>query len=451
MTPDSLAGHIVELIQLTDSHLQLSSPEKSPAAGTPADRTVSSFFKKRTYLGAKDRRVISEYFYGIVRHRRYVEALLEQYIIEFPAHAVLDAVKNRQLALFAVYHFTKHSGGDSAFPEQKWRDTFPETTLQEFASWLNKNRDLEFLADQPKVILAVRHSFQDWMADELGSQFGADAEKLLAALNEPAHTALRVNTLKSTRDQCMALLLSEGIDCTPSPIVPDGLFAAKRFNVEGTRAFKEGAFEVQDEGSQLVAIIAEPAPGMTVIDACAGAGGKALHMSAIMRNEGEIVAIDSDPRRLGELARRAARSGANNIKTLALGEILPENLQGKGDIVLIDAPCSGSGTIRRNPWFKWTITENLVAHYSEMQQKILIFNAQFVKPGGKLVYATCSLFRKENEDVVEKFLSVHPGFKNVTADLGLPGAVIPATGGFIRLAPHILPTDGFTVCVLRLA
>jgi len=366
MTPDSLAGHIVELIQLTDSHLQLSSPETSPAAGTPADRTVSAFFKKRTYLGAKDRRTISEYFYGIVRHRRYVEALLEQYIIEFPAHAGLDAPGNRHLALFAVFHFTKHSGTAGDFPDQKWRETFPETALKEFAAWLGSNQDLKFLADRPEVLPAVRHSFQDWMADELAAQFGGETEKLFAALNEPAQTALRVNTLKSTRDECRALLLSEGIECTPSSIVPDGLVAAKRFNAEGTRAFKEGAFEVQDEGSQLVAIIAEPTPGMTVIDACAGAGGKALHMSALMRNEGEIVAIDTEPRRLGELSRRAERSGANNIKTIALGEVVPGNLQGKGDIVLIDAPCSGSGTIRRNPWFKWTITENLVTHYSEM-------------------------------------------------------------------------------------
>jgi 16S rRNA (cytosine967-C5)-methyltransferase len=287
------------------------------------------------------------------------------------------------------------------------------------------------------------------MAEELDAQFGGDTEKLLAALNEPALTALRANTLKSSRDQCRELLHSEGIECTPSAIVPDGLVAAKRFNVEGTRAYKEGAFEVQDEGSQLVAIIAEPAPGMTVFDACAGAGGKALHMSALMRNEGEIVAIDSDPRRLGELTRRAERSGANNVKTVALGELRPENFQGKGDIVLIDAPCSGSGTIRRNPWFKWTITENLVEHYSQVQQKILLFNAQFVKPRGKLVYVTCSLFRKENEEVIEKFLSEFTGFSNVTSELKLPGMTIVPTGGFIRLAPHILPTDGFTVCVLE--
>jgi 16S rRNA (cytosine967-C5)-methyltransferase len=451
MTPDSLAGHIVELIQLTDSHLKSPSQEQSPTAAPPADRTVSAFIKARPYLGAKDRRLISEYFYGIVRNRRYLEALLERYVEEFPARANLYESKNHYLALFAVYHFTKRPPGGGEFPESKWREAFPEAASGEFSSWLSNNRELEFLAGQPAVLTGVRHSFQDWMIEELTSQFGEDTEKLLAALNEPAPIVLRVNTLKSTRDQCRELLLSEGIDCSPSGIVPDGLVAAKRFNVEGTRAFKEGAFEMQDEGSQLVAIIAEPASGMTVIDACAGAGGKALHMSALMRNEGEIVAIDTEKGRLGVLERRAFRSGATNIKTLVLGNIVEENLKSKGDIVLIDAPCSGSGTIRRNPWFKWTISEKLVARYSGIQQKILSFNAQFVKPGGKLVYATCSFFRQENDDVVNAFLGAHPGFTNITSDLHLPGITITPSGGFIRLAPHILPTDGFTVCVLKLA
>jgi 16S rRNA (cytosine967-C5)-methyltransferase len=240
-------------------------------------------------------------------------------------------------------------------------------------------------------------------------------------------------------------LKGEGIDSTPTSISPAGLVAGKRFNIHSSPAFRDGWFELQDEGSQIVSLAISPRPGNMVIDACAGAGGKALHLAELMRNKGEIVAIDVDSERLAELQRRADRAGVNCIRTEPRANLEPEPLLGKADIVLVDAPCSGVGTIRRNPRMKWSVTESMVDHFSEKQLSLLGFNSRFVKPGGRLVYSTCSLLLNENENVLHAFLNSHPEF---TSDVGnLTGLKIDQ--GAIKLFPHLNETDGFFIAPMK--
>ncbi len=202
-----------------------------------------------------------------------------------------------------------------------------------------------------------------------------------------------------------------------------------------------------DHGGTIL-FFAVPKPGETVIDGCAGAGGKSLHMAALMANSGSIVAIDTDEKRLRELERRARRAGVDIITAIPAVNILPANLAAMADLVLIDAPCSGSGTIRRNPAFKWSITESLVEHYATAQAEILARNAAYVNPGGRLAYATCSLFREENEAVIEAFLAAHPEFRMrplgpAAAELGLNIETDSLT-----LYPHRSRTDGFFLAVM---
>jgi len=258
-----------------------------------------------------------------------------------------------------------------------------------------------------------------------------------------------VNTLKTDREECRLRLQKEGIETEDTPRSPVGLVVGKRFDRNASPAFRDGWFEIQDEGSQLVSLFARPIPGSVVIDACAGAGGKTLHLAEMMKNEGEIIAIDSGKRRLEELSLRARRAGISCVKTMVVSDLRPDNLDGKADLVLVDAPCSGSGTIRRNPSLKWQISETMVDRYASRQQEILDFNSAFVRSGGALCYVTCSLLRKENEEVLRTFLEKHPQFALVdcpTAGLDLRTGV---TDQFVHLLPHRHNTDGYFIGLMR--
>jgi 16S rRNA (cytosine967-C5)-methyltransferase len=280
-------------------------------------------------------------------------------------------------------------------------------------------------------------------------QIGMETENLLRVLNTQSNVSLRVNLLKTTREECHKRLLNEGTETEVSKISPVGLISPKRFHCKSSASFNDGWYEMQDEGSQLISFIADPQPGEIVIDACAGSGGKSLHMAQLMKNTGEIIAADVDKNRLAELRKRAKRSGANIIQTEHRTNLATDNLSGKADLVLVDAPCSGVGTIRRNPWQKWNITESLIQHYAEKQKNILQFNSQFVKPGGKLVYATCSLFRQENDDVVKSFLSSHPDFVLTYPEKILERFNLSLKNSTITIYPHHYNTDGFFIAVMK--
>jgi 16S rRNA (cytosine967-C5)-methyltransferase len=304
------------------------------------------------------------------------------------------------------------------------------------------------LPDDDIVRLGVKHSFQDWMVAKWSDQIGNEVEQLLQSLNTSASTTLRVNTLKASREECRERLRTEGIETEPTKHSPVGLIAAKRFNTHASQAFKDGWYEVQDEGSQLISFLVAPKPGDIVVDGAAGAGGKSLHLAELMKNVGEIVAIDIDARRLRELEIRAGRGGIEIIRTTLKEKMQPENYFGKADIVLVDAPCSGVGTIRRNPWLKWSITESLVEHYARIQTELLEFNAQFVKPGGCLIYSTCSLFQQENDDVVDSFLKSHSTFQPINLHDQISQFDLSSESRYLTLYTHRHGTDGFFVAMM---
>jgi 16S rRNA (cytosine967-C5)-methyltransferase len=282
------------------------------------------------------------------------------------------------------------------------------------------------------AVIAFDESFPLWMVERWVARFGAEeARKLAAALNQPAPTTLRANTLRNTRDELIAALGADGIEASPAPLAPDGVVLGKRINVFDTKAFREGKFEMQDEGSQLVSATLDPHPDWRVLDACAGAGGKTLHLAALMRGRGEVFAFEPDERRRQELRRRVRRSGAQNVRIVES----PERVPGGMDAVLVDAPCSGTGTIRRNPMIKnRLVPEDLARHHAE-QVAILRQWAPRVKTGGILAYATCSLMEEENGQAFGAFLA-ESGF--VAREARVCGLALPAT-----LLPHVHGTDGF--------
>lgn len=437
----SLVGHITELAGLVETNNQ------------PADRIVGNFLSTRKYLGSHDRRFISDFSYGLIRHRKRLKVLVSQYLGEHPSPAL--SRQGELLARFIAYSAAVEEIDPQTITtslQEQWLKLVPDIGIGEFTGWLVRNKSLEFLPGSDTDQLAHWYSFEEWMVRKWVDQFGQDeAEDLLHALNAEAPVTLRVNRLKTSVEECRERLRKEGIETIGTRHAPAGLAAAKRFNAHASRAFKEGLFDLQDEGSQIVCSLTEAEQGMFVIDACAGAGGKALTIAMLMNNQGEILAFDIDRDRLAELERRARQSGVEIIVTQRTGQVHPGDLLGKASVVLVDAPCSGSGTIRRNPWLKWSITEPLLEEYAGKQYGILDSNASFVKRGGRLVYATCSLFREENEEVVEKFLSNHPEFQsqapaNLLTRLGLDQN---GSSPYVKLLPHKHSTDGFFVAVLE--
>jgi 16S rRNA (cytosine967-C5)-methyltransferase len=291
------------------------------------------------------------------------------------------------------------------------------------------------------------------MVQRLLDQYGEQETILLCrSLNGQASLSLRVNVLKSSVEECQDALKTEGVATERTKLSPFGLTVPKRINIFQLQAFRDGFFEVQDEGSQMLPYLLDPKPTAKVLDACAGAGGKTLELAAIMKNRGEIVAADVHSFRLDQLRKRAQRAGVSNVRIRHVQDIgdLAEQYTGYFDIVLIDAPCSGIGTLRRNPGMKWMVTEETIREVSEKQLHILEACVPFVKIGGRVAYATCTLFREENESVVESFLEKHADF--TLDDPPLDRAKFDFSpykvGRYIKLSPHRDGTDGFFIAVM---
>jgi 16S rRNA (cytosine967-C5)-methyltransferase len=300
--------------------------------------------------------------------------------------------------------------------------------------------------DDPVDALAAETSLPRWLAQLWSSQLGADeTRRLAAALNQRAPLTVRANLLKNTREQLIESLKAEGSRVEPTKMSPWGVTFTGRTNVFALRAFKHGLFEVQDEGSQLIALACEARPGQLVVDACAGAGGKALALASEMHNKGRLVACDRDARRLDEMRPRARRAGVHNWEARGVPESSDArvaDLAGQADVVLIDAPCSGLGALRRNPDARWRLDAAEVATFPPRQLQILERYARLVKPGGRLVYATCSINRAENQEIRAAFLEKHGAdFKPVPALPGWPDDV--------QLLPHQHGTDGFYISAFR--
>ncbi len=393
---------------------------------SPADVLVSSFFRSHRALGARERHTIAETVYAVVRER-----LKWQYLAKSGTGGL-----GRRLALLAW------QGSESLLKAA--------ATPEEYV-WVTRSRAMN-LSSQPQ---ALRHNLPDWMAEMLKAQLGDQFWPLALAMLQPAGLDLRVNTLKVKREQAQATLAEERIVTEPTRWSPWGLRAQGKPTLQRTECFQRGEVEVQDEGSQLLSLLTEAKRGEMVVDFCAGAGGKTLALGAMMRNTGRLYAFDVSAHRLAALKPRLARSGLSNVYPAGLAHERDERvkrLAGKIDRVLVDAPCSGLGTLRRNPDLKWRQTPEAVEELTAKQSSILDSAARMVKPGGRLVYATCSLLQQENEAIAEAFGAAHPDFEpmdvaEILTRQKVEGAGELVSSGHLRLWPHVHGTDGFFAAV----
>lgn len=423
MKLSSLIGHVNELY--TDVL----------ASTKPADRFIDVFFRERKYLGSKDRRFISETLYGILRNKRKIEDSIQH-------------IKDNRTSLFSCIAYL--------LLDNKYSTVVLSTELEipvDILLTIEQNINATLPSEPSIGSIAIHYSFQDWMIKELNDYFGiTELVPLCTILNTQAPMTLRVNTIKTTVEECQRKMELEGIETDKAQYSPFALHLKKRINVFQSQAFKDGLFEVQDEGSQLLAMVVDPKPKSKVLDACAGAGGKALAMASIMNNRGEIFAFDIHSTRLEELKKRIRRSGVDSIRTKVIQENeVSEGFIGAADYVLVDAPCTGTGTIRRNPGMKWSVSPQMVKELSEKQLSILSLNSQYTKIGGRLVYATCSLIKDENENVVEQFLDNHKNFELVD-----PASILEryhlagmTDNKYFQLLPSKFNTDGFFAAVMK--
>lgn len=395
----------------------------------PADAVLSAFFRAQR-CGPRERAFIAETAYAVLRRRRSLAA----WIGTEP-----DA---RQLVLAAL---VRHGGTSLR--------TIEEAVTKREAQWL---ADLK-ARPEPALSLAEQTDLPDWLVERLGALL--PQEELLAlarALNQPAPLDLRVNALKAERAAVLARFAQEGVAAQACPHAPQGIRLAGKPSLNKHPLFLDGSLEVQDEGSQLLGHLLAPKRGEMVVDFCAGAGGKTLLLGALMRSTGRLYAFDVSDKRLAKLKPRLARSGLSNVHPAVIAhenDTHVKRLAGKCDRVLVDAPCSGLGTLRRNPDLKWRQTPASVAELTAKQAGILAAAARLLKPGGRLVYATCSLLPEENERIVDAFLAAHPQFARRPAAeiLAAQGIRIAMPGEDLHLLPHIHGTDGFYAAVLERA
>lgn len=353
--------------------------------GEYAGKAVEKALKRDKRWGSRDRKFVAETIYEIVRWKRLYAEIAE----------VNEPFDRPNLwRMFSVWCVLK----GIALPD--WNQIEPTPT-----------RRIKGKFDELSKIRKFRESIPDWMDELCVSELGeATWTTELAALNKQADVVLRVNTLNITRDQLIKDLAKEEIQAIELPNHPDAIKLVERANVFRTEAFKKGHFEVQDASSQLVASYLEVKPGMKVVDTCAGAGGKTLHLSALMENKGQIIAMDIYESKLRKLKVRAKRNKAHNIDLREINSTkVIKKLHNKADRVLIDAPCSGIGVLRRNPDSKWKLQPEFIDNIKKIQQEILQSYSKMVKNGGKMVYATCSVLPSENQNQVKAFLASEAG------------------------------------------
>ncbi|MBP7565833.1 MAG: RsmB/NOP family class I SAM-dependent RNA methyltransferase [Burkholderiaceae bacterium] len=394
----------------------------------PADAIVSRYFRDHRSLGPRERATLAETTYNVLRRKLLFEQLARSGA----------GPRERRLAILGFHgprDFLKSALTDA---ERNWLDQCDAVT-----------------PDQ--LMEPHRHNLPDWLAAPLRGHFGAEFMALANSLNEPAPLDLRVNALSARREAVQDELAKSAIQARPTLYSPWGLRVDGKPALTKLDAFVRGAIEVQDEGSQLLALVTDAHRGEMVVDFCAGAGGKTLALGAAMRNTGRLYAFDTSAHRLDALKPRLARSGLSNVHPAAIAHERDDRIKrlaGKIDRVLVDAPCSGLGTLRRNPDLKWRQTQQTIGELTALQGRILESAARLPKPGGRLVYATCSLLREENEDIARAFSAAHPDFEPLSARDLLEGlkvadaqALCSEEGDFLRLWPHRHATDGFFAAI----
>jgi 16S rRNA (cytosine967-C5)-methyltransferase len=395
----------------------------------PADQIVSRYFRQHRELGHADRGFVAENVYSVLRRKRSLSA------------RCLDDVTSRRLLLATL-------GCVQGLNRRELDAVMNDVE----GKWLAQAKAVK-LENLPP---AVRLDLPDWLYETLMLQFDtAELEALADSLNQPAPLDLRVNPLKSDRADVLDRLRADGLAAEPCRYSPLGIRLLGKPSLSRHPLFLDGHVEVQDEGSQLLGYLVQPKRGEMVADFCAGAGGKTLLLGALMRSQGRLYAFDVAEKRLAKLKPRLARSGLSNVYPARIeseNDIKIKRLNGKLDRVLVDAPCSGLGTLRRNPDLKWRQTPESVSELTTKQASILKAASALVKKGGRLVYATCSLLNTENEAVVSAFLAAHPEFVTLPAAELLRNQEIEIDGldgKFFRLLPCRHGTDGFFAAVME--
>ena len=402
----------------------------------PADAIAAQFLReqRKTHaFGPRERAVLGDTLFDVLRRKPLLEHLAESGAGPKPRRlAILGFAGPRELLRDAL-----------SAPERAWLDRCDAAQSQELPA-------------------RYRHNLPDWLADTLGSELAAgEFWPLVDSLNQPAPLDLRVNTLLAKRaDLQRELAADESLVAEPTRWSPWGLRLHAKPSLAKLDAFRRGAIEVQDEGSQLLALLVGAKRGEMVVDFCAGSGGKTLALGASMRNTGRLYAFDTSAHRLAALQPRLARSGLSNVHPVAIAHERDDRIKrlaGKIDRVLVDAPCSGLGTLRRNPDLKWRQSPSGVAAMAQLQGAILASAARLLKPGGRLVYATCSLLPAENEEVAQAFSAAQPDFAplaagDLLAELKIDGVAALCSGPksgleYLRLWPHRHQTDGFFAAI----
>ncbi|MBL7542347.1 MAG: methyltransferase domain-containing protein [Bdellovibrionaceae bacterium] len=353
-----------------------------------ADKAIEKVFKENRKWGSRDRRFFAEAVFDCVRFRRRYWSMAG---LDDEKYLALDAINESSVFRLWLAYFKDKTG---AVPE-----------------WVSPGV-VSSLSSQKTFTFAIQQSYPDWIVSLFKESYPSDYESILKSMNEVAPVFIRVNEIKSNADQVRDELLKEGIAVEAVKHVPSALKLVEKKNVFSTQAFHKGYFEVQDAGSQMISMLLDARPGMRVVDACAGAGGKSLHLASMMKNKGKIISLDIHERRLKDLRTRATRNGVDIIEQKVIdSQKVIKRFENSFDRVLLDVPCTGLGVIRRNPDSKWKLTKDDLENLLITQQEILDNYSRMMKKDGKLVYATCSLFPKENELQVQQFLRTHPEWK----------------------------------------
>ena len=391
----------------------------------PADVKLGLFFKQHRDLGTKDRAFVAESVYGVLRRKAFL-----MYVAE--------GNDPRKLLLAYLIRVLGTSTRD----------------LNEVLNAQQKEWALAIKAKKTEdMTKAEKADLPEWFWGKLVEQYGEEALTIARSFHQQASLDLRVNVIKASREDVIAKFQSEKTEIKPTPYAPYGLRMPQKMTISKHPFFIDGKIEVQDEGSQLLAQLVAPRRGEMIADFCAGAGGKSLAIGALMRNSGRIYAFDVSEKRLQNLGIRLKRSGLSNLHSQVISSEADPKLKrlfGKFDRVLVDAPCSGLGTLRRNPDLKWRQQPKDVEELTVKQTNILARASKLVKAGGRLIYATCSLLRDENEQIAEAFLQSNPEFRLVPANTILAQQEIELdTGEYLKLLPHLHQTDGFFAAVFE--
>ncbi len=429
MTPSARLSSVIELLDIIMNE-----------AG-PAEHCVRAYFKTRRYAGSKDRRWITEFVYSLFRRLGEVDWIA--------ADAGLE-ITNRSRALVALSFCEE-------VPLEDIQDRYMSGSYASVGLNDEENAALEKVAaiEVSSIPGSAKENFPEWLSSAVQSQYGDKSAAILASYQDRAPLTLRVNRLRSDRDEVIRLLEDDDLDVRATTLSPLGIIVEGRVNLAAHAVMERGLVEIQDEAAQISSLLADAKAGMLVVDYCAGAGGKSLAMAAEMENTGVIHAFDVNARRMKDMAIRTRRSGVQILESAQLhqderDDEIFDRIEQTMNRVFVDAPCSGSGTWRRQPDQKWFLTEERLAELTTLQQDILQKAAGLVAPGGRLIYATCSILAQENSEQVSTFLEKNPDFSilpvsDIWGEVNLNGEWGEQ---FLQLTPDVAGTDGFFTAVL---